>query len=472
MFSLSLIQPVFGNTVDLIINKENIDDFIHHTLPNASIGILLQDAHTGNILYEKQSDEPFPPASTTKLFTGAASLLALGTDYQYKTVIKIETTNLRQGILKGDLYIQFSGDPSLSIDDLTKLLHEIKLGDIKQIDGNIVIDNTRFQEPMYAMGWSHESLNWFFAAPITTVILNQNLIPMNINSNKPIGEKAEISFHPNEIIKTDLTQNVTTVTEEEAASRCQINVSMNDENHIFMSGCWPQKQSPSTLKISVKNPNLLAKQIILKTLVSEKIGFSGKILFGKTPTDLTIIASHSSKPFHELLKTMLQDSNNLYAESFTKTLGSEFFHKGTFQMGVVAIKETLSKSMLLNLDTLSLFDGSGLSRYNMATPRQFASLLYTMYNHKRFSKVFMGSLPVSGENGTLKGWMTSKRLQGHVYAKTGFLMNHSILAGYLIMPSKKDLIFVIMVDHVLDINLAKRFEKGLCELFLDCKGDT
>lgn len=451
---------------DGVTLKAQIEQSIQDILPNASVGILVQDANTGEIFYEKQSHELFPPASAAKVFTAASGLRLLGADYTYATTVMIDKNQLKQGKLQGDLYIQFSGDPSFKVEDLKKLLAQLKGVGIQSIEGNIIIDDTRFQRPDYAMGWSQDSLSWYYAAPITTVMLNENLIKLSLNSSKAIGEKAEIAFAADETIKPSLTQDISIVSMEEANGHCQIQIQLNEENGIFVSGCWPQKSSPDALKVALKNPNILAKKIILDYLVDERIVLKGRIITGSTPKNTPVVALHRSQPLRELLKPLLQDSNNLYADSLVKTLGDVKFQKGTFQMGVQAIKDTLMNKNPGDFLTVQLLDGSGLSRYNLVTPSQFSKVLLSVYHDNAVKDAFIEALPRSGESGTLKGRMDSIELKGKVKAKTGTMMNDSSLVGYLTTPSRKDLVVVILMDHIHDVKKARDLQDALCKQLL------
>jgi len=78
---------------------EQIEAIIQQSVPTANVGIVLEEAKTGRVLYERLSAKPFCPASNVKLLTAAASLLSLGSDYRFKTVIKIENKALQQGKL-------------------------------------------------------------------------------------------------------------------------------------------------------------------------------------------------------------------------------------------------------------------------------------------------------------------------------------------------------------------------------------
>lgn len=465
LIMLSILPfPIQATSLD----TKQIEELIQITLPNASIGIYCQDADTGKILYERRGQELFPPASTTKLLTAAAALQILGPEYQYKTTLRMNKDQLKDSSLKGNLYVQFSGDPSLTSNDLVQLIQDIKKIGIKHIEGDLVIDNTRFNEPYHALGWNWDSMNWYFAPPITTVILNENAIQLTLDSNKPIGKKAAVSLELDETLKANLKQDLTVVSEKEAESQCQILVNMDDQNKINIGGCWPFKPSPNKIKLALKNPDSLAKQLILETLKSDNIQLSGKILLGRSaPNTTSVIASHVSKPLSELLKPLLQDSNNIYAESMVKTLGFENYQKGTFQLGILAIQNALSKSTGIDFSKLKLVDGSGLSHYNAITPSQLGSLLYFIYHDDKIKTDLTRYLPVAGECGTLKG-RDSLDIKGRVQAKTGSMMGVSALAGYVKTINNRDLIVVVMIDHFMgSLKPIRDFECELCKILVN-----
>jgi len=464
---MAIAQP--QNSLDT-----QIEALIQNTLPNASIGILLQDAKSGKVLYERRSQEAFPPASTTKLFTAAAALLALKPDYQYKTVVAIAPGTLQNGTLQGNLYVQFSGDPTLTTTDLTQLIKDLKASGLARIQGNIILDASRFSGAAYGLGISADSMNWYFSAPITSVILNENKAKIILNSNKALGDTVEVALTPDEPLKLVLEQDLVTVTESDAQNKCQIQIDMNPENVLAIKGCWPQNKEPSVLQVAVKNPTLIAKKIILETLKSENIRFDGTLEVKwsarnpKTlniPKDLTVLATHASKPLAVLLGPLLLDSNNIYAQSITKTLGYQQYQTGTFQAGVLAMQEIL-EPMGVDFSKLKILEGSGESRYNLVPPRQLGQLLFAVYQDKTINADFMQNLPIFGESGTLKR-RELEAIKGKVLAKTGSLNGVSTLAGYLKSASENEMILVIMIDHLLDKDKVRDFENNLLKLLVE-----
>lgn len=470
ILNVMVLSPVYAASQ----MSTEIESFIQQGLPNASIGIVVLEADSGKTLFERHAKEPFPPASTTKLFTAAASLLSLGADYQFQTAIKIAKKDLVQNNLNGNLTIQFSGDPTLSITDLKQLITDIKTAGIHQINGNIIIDNTRFESPDYPMGWTWDSNAWYYQAPVTTIVLNENKVPVTLTSNETLGQKTAVALAANaeeSLVKLD--SDVVTVTQAESETHCQIEVQMDESNHLNLKGCWPQQTKPMTLKVALKNPLLLAEKVIMDALNTEKIVLTGKIITGKANQDLITIASHDSKPLKELLTKVLQDSNNLYSESLTKTMGAVHFKRGTFQTGMLAIKEILSKPTGIDFTTLRLMGGSGCSEYDLIQPYQLGRLLFAMDHDKTVGQDFKDALHVSGsenENSTLYKRLKFEDSKGRIQAKSGTKSGVSALAGYLTTNQNKKLIFVIMIDHFVDSSeKVKQFADEFCHLLINSK---
>jgi D-alanyl-D-alanine carboxypeptidase/D-alanyl-D-alanine-endopeptidase (penicillin-binding protein 4) len=88
-----------------------------------------------------------------------------------------------------------------------------------------------------------------------------------------------------------------------------------------------------------------------------------------------------------------------------------------------------------------IVDGSGLSRYNLVTPAQFADFLCRMRQDFKCSKEFISSLSISGVDGTLKKTMNEKMLVSRVCAKTGSMTGISALVGYITTEEGKSSLF-------------------------------
>jgi D-alanyl-D-alanine carboxypeptidase/D-alanyl-D-alanine-endopeptidase (penicillin-binding protein 4) len=408
LLGLFFLTLCFHSVDGLANSKESlrrqISPLLEHLLPRAAVGIAVADAKTGHIIYEHNAFQAFNPASCAKLFSTSAALYELGPDYHFKTEALYNKSQLADGTLNGNLSLRFSGDPSLTVDKLKSLVNRVHEAGVRRITGNVEIDNTAFAAPWYGPGWSQEDLNWYFAAPITSVILNQNAVGVNITSNPTLNNPASLKLEDGPLKSfLQISHTVNTVTYEESMKACEINIDTDAENHIHFQGCWPSSQQSQRLNVSIRNPDALAKKVLAQFLKEENIQLDGNIITRRSPEKLTVLASIDSLPLKALVTTLLKDSNNIYAECITKALGRQVYHQGTFLAGSRAIKSILKKQADINFDQSVLVDGSGQSRYDLVTPRQIVRLLYVMQNENKLSDIFINALPESGTDGTLKG---------------------------------------------------------------------
>lgn len=446
--------------------EQKLNALIEQQLPHASVGLVIQDLQNGNIVFQKQADSNFYPASNTKLFTAAAALKGLGPDFSFQTSIHAPQNKIKNGILNHPLYVVFRGDPSLTTEDLSELIKQIKYQGIQQIQGNIIIDDQTFSGPAYGPGWTWDSMPWAYSAPITTIILNENKVRLMLHKptalRQPIiAEQIDKNF-PALKIKTEI--RAVPLAESEHSCELRVNSAHND---LQLTGCWAFDKTPAVIELALDDPRQLAKKVINEALKKNHIPFSGKILFAKTPKDLPVLVGKSSLPLKMLVIKMLQDSNNVYAESMTKALGLSLNAQGTFQAGTQAIKEILSKEKQIEFTNTRLSDGSGQSRYNLASPLLVSQLLYAMYHDPLFP-FFYNALSTAGKNGTLATRFKATRAEGKIVAKTGSATGTSALSGYLVTHQGQHYLFSLLINQSShDYKSLKSFEDTLCQWLLE-----
>src|SRR5262249_43070703 len=109
--ALVIAGPFFVSAADPLAQR--IEEII--TRPDykhARWGLLVLDAKTGEVIYERNPDQMFIPASTTKIYTCAAALAALGPDYKFETKV-YRDGEIENGVLKGNLILVAAGDLTL-----------------------------------------------------------------------------------------------------------------------------------------------------------------------------------------------------------------------------------------------------------------------------------------------------------------------------------------------------------------------
>jgi len=444
LFAVS--SPIQANTL-----QQDIDGLIEQRFPHATIGVFVKDAQSGQVVYQRNANKLLSPASNIKMFTAAAALYHLGPNDRYITSLSRD---------KNNIYIKFSGSPGFTSNDLKQLIHHLELSGVTTITGDIVLDTSMFKPPYYAAGSSYDDLGWFYDAPSTAIILNGNAVSYDCTSaknlNKLVTIKPEI---PNSPLR--ISNNVITVSKVQAKEHCSLNIDIQPNNSLRIYGCLAQEEKPQKMQFAVTNPSLYAKQVIQTTLKENHIVLKGRIIKGREPDQAKAIATHQSDELSKLLKHMLEESDNLYADSVTKRLGHTLTKEGTYKQGAFAIKQILAKHTHLDMQQLVLADGVG-NRYNLITPKQMAIFLTDLYQDKKMYPLFINMLPRMGATGTLKDRMKKSGLENKILAKTGSMHDITALSGYMLLPTGKTIIFSIIGNAITgDYIKAKELEEKI-----------
>lgn len=145
-----------------------------YRLSDTSIGIAVERVNSGQLLDQYAKDRPFTPASNNKVFTAIAALTALPKNFQFTTSVFYKKSQYKNGNLNGNLYIEFTGDPSLTGATLYNLISQTQQHGIKRINGDIVLIANHFSGDYVPNGWSKNDIPYCFAAPASSLTMNKN----------------------------------------------------------------------------------------------------------------------------------------------------------------------------------------------------------------------------------------------------------------------------------------------------------
>lgn len=438
----TLYADSLASKIDMIINKQ---------LPDATVSVLVKDAKNGHIIFKRNANKLLSPASNMKLFTAAAAFYYWQPEHYFKTKLLQKQQNY---------YIHFGGSPSLTTANLNSLLTYFYTHNIKKINGSIVLDTSLFKPPYYPDGTSYDDLGWYYAAPTTAVVLNDNAAPYQLTTSTALGKPT--SLHSvRDRPKINIINEVITVNKE---NNCGMHIDIKPKNTLHLYGCAVQSDKPKLLQFAITDPEYLAQQIIAEALQQNGIQFTGRIINGVTPQDAQVLAELRSEPVAKLVYHMLQESDNVYAGNLSKQLAYALTKEGTNKQAIKALKDILSKNTQLDMKQIELADGVG-TRYNLANAEQISLLLTDVYKDKKIFPLFLTALPQAGVSGSLKDRMKKTPLEKIVYAKTGSMHDISSLSGYLINPQGKPLIFSIIINGVnKPISTAKKLEEQILTL--------
>ncbi|MDD1783901.1 serine-type D-Ala-D-Ala carboxypeptidase [Enterovibrio sp. ZSDZ35] len=405
--------------------------------PGSQLALLAIDAKTQKQVINIDSDTLLPPASTQKVVTALASSLYLPEDFRF------ETTVLRSG---KDIVFRFGGDPTLKRKDLQLLISALKARGIRQITGDVWLDDSIFTGYQRAIGWPWDILGVCYSAPSSAITLERNCVQGSIYSEE--GKRLTRVFVPEHQPVSVSTDALAVNKETQKSLHCDLELHYDNNNHYQLSGCLPYRKNPLPLKFAVQNPELYVADVLEEELKRAAIVVKGKIRIGSPAGTEVFIAKHTSAPRDDLLKIMLKRSDNLIADNLLKTIGHRYYQQpGSFSNGAAAIKSILKENAGINLHNAVLVDGSGLSRNNRMTAQQIMDVIAYVYQHP--ASGIQAMLPISGIDGTLK-YRNSVRyspLKTRLAAKTGSLYGSYNLAGILKNQQGKDVLVVQLVTN-------------------------
>jgi D-alanyl-D-alanine carboxypeptidase/D-alanyl-D-alanine-endopeptidase (penicillin-binding protein 4) len=451
--------------------REQLDDsFNDPNFNHAFWGVLVKSLKTGEIIYKRNADKLFNPASNTKLFTSAAALSLLGSDFVYQTNLYANGI-IKNNKLAGDLIIQGSGDPTISNrffnGNVTSIFEAwadslISKG-ITEISGNLYGDDASFDNFGSGRGWLLDNESAWFSAPSGALSFNDNTLMIEVKPTE-INFPAEIKVIPNTKYVTVMQKVLTVDTNSEQSIKIS---RLSGSNLISVNGKIKKDSKPVIEYVSIADPTLFFLTVLREVFEQKGISVKGKIgsisIAEKIilAENLSLLFTHESVPLHMIVKELNKNSNNFYAEQILKTIGLEVYNYGSSENGAKASKE-LFATMGINPDNMIMVDGSGLSRLNLVSPRQIVNLLTFLYSSDQFNP-FYNSLPIGGVDGTLANRMKRSSAENNVRAKTGFNENVSSLSGYLKTIGGETLAFSIMINNFLaSPNLVEYLEDNVC----------
>jgi PBP4 family serine-type D-alanyl-D-alanine carboxypeptidase len=394
------------------------------------MGIKIVALQSGQILYALNSQKLLMPASNNKLYTCAAALEKLGSDYRFKTFLFRYGNNL---ILKG------GGDPDLTINQLDSLAR-ITVKKINLVD-TLFVDESFLDSLHYGQGWMWDEGAWWYAAPISALSLNDNCIDFFVDPGKP-GEPAKVTIHP----ETDYVQFVnqsTTVNDTVDFIKFKIDRNWAGRTNIFtITG-----EILDTAKTDTFYRNLHDAASFSGIIFSELLEVHGitvkNILPGEGFINLDTLAVNISDSLLLSAYNLMHESDNLTAELFVKTMAVNDTTNGNWIDGLKTIKSFLADSADMDTSLLRLADGSGVSRYTLTSADQIIELLTYMYGSSHKDD-FLYTLPGGGSNSTLKNRFQKSGQK--IKAKTGHLAGASNLSGYIFSEKYGPVAFSILMN--------------------------
>jgi D-alanyl-D-alanine carboxypeptidase/D-alanyl-D-alanine-endopeptidase (penicillin-binding protein 4) len=436
-------------------------------LTGAKVGVSVVEVDSGKALYARNEGGLFNPASNVKLFTTAAALAMLGPEYRWKTVVYADGP-ISGGELHGKLYLKGHGDPTLVIEDLWRIVSDLWQGGLKKVSGELVVDDTFFDDVRVGPGFDQKNEDLPFRAPNGALSLNYNAVGIHVLPGAGEGAPARVVIDPSTPYFTVINEARTV-----AVGRSALTIESRDapdpsggHTEIKVQGRI-NARSPGEMQLRrVAHPDLYTAHAFRELCNRRGIKIAGAITRGAAPTGARALTAHYSQPLGVAVRDVNKRSNNFMAEQILKTLGAETGGRpGTWQKGIEAVQSFLDK-LGIPATAYKMTNGSGLYDSNRFSPVQLVTLLRSTYKDFRFAADFVGSLGLAGADGTV-----GHRMEGaerYVRAKTGTLQGVSCLAGYAGAPGRAPLAFAILMNDLSDAssNRARTAQDRIAEILV------
>ncbi|MDX2098324.1 MAG: D-alanyl-D-alanine carboxypeptidase/D-alanyl-D-alanine-endopeptidase [Leptolyngbyaceae cyanobacterium bins.59] len=426
----TLCPNQLAGAIDPILNRP--------IFARARWGVLVQTLRGRQTLYRREAERYFLPASNTKLLTSAAALVHLGPQFRIRTSI-YQVQSPSGGVV---LQVVGRGDPTLTVTQLQALAAQLARRGIRRID-RLIADDRAFRGSPYPPTWEWEDMQVADGAPVTSLILNQNTIDLQLIP-QVIGKPLKVEWKDPKEGAGLRIQNETVTVASDATEVLAVEWDRN-RSTLVVQGQLRVGAAPETLGIAAPNPIPRFLNQFRQVLTAQGISV---VQVGGMPGEgtLTEVAAIESPPLSELVQEINQWSNNLYTEVVLRVLGStQPSSRSNWEGGLMVLRKTLTE-LGVNPTSYQLADGSGLSRQNLVSPEAIVQTLQAMAQRPE-AAVYRASLPLAGKTGTLQSRFQNTPAMGQIRAKTGTLTGVSALSGYLENPQYQPLVFSILVNQ-------------------------
>ena len=232
-----------------------------------------------------------------------------------------------------------------------------------------------------------------------------------------------------------------------------------DSDLLGEGWCWDD-DNPTLSPLLIEKKDEFASRLV-QMLDKDSIFVDGPATIGSLPKNALLLCSRSHK-LVDVLEPMMKNSDNLYAESmFYQLAASTGASPAKASHGRQMILKTLQKAGVTG--QYKIADGSGLSLYNYVTPELLAKLLIYAYRKSAIIRNLYVSLPIAGEDGTLKKRMKDSPAHLNVRAKTGTVTGVSSLAGYALASNNHMLVFSIINQGIMKADDGRNFQDKVCK---------
>ena len=418
----------------------------------SGLSIQIAELDTGNVIFEKNSQQAETIASVTKMFSTAAALHFLGPEYKFKTTLWRQG-DVREGQLFGSLLVVGGGDPNISgrfyNDDFNYIFDRwaegLKQSGITRVAGDLILNAAFFDDQFRNPEWPTGQEAKWYQAPISALSYNDNVVLVEIKPGARPGQRAIAEIEPaNQVVRAVCSAKT-------GGYRGRPHVAVMrpvGSDFVTVSGVVPSRGSWFSTPIAIDDAVGFFGSSLKTRLQNDGLPLGGQLVERPIkPDNNWVLVATTESDLLPTLAVINKRSQGYYAEQVFKTLAAEKLGKGTWDNALSIQKQFLS-GIGLDPTRYDLHDGSGLSPQNRVAAADVVAFLRAMDRHP-YGAAWKATLAVGGdEESTLRHRFREAEMEGRVVGKTGTIAGVSTLAGYVTADSGKVYVFAILLNRV------------------------
>ncbi len=425
-------------------------------LKGAKVAVSIREGSGGSALVSFDANEPLMPASNMKMLTTGAALHVFGPDFEFVTRM------LRDG---DRLVIVGSGDPAfgdpallsqmttpqglpLDVEGFLRLwVDAVKAAGITRVS-EIVVDDRVFDREFIHSTWPMDQLNRDYCAQVAGLNFHANVLHFHFRPRS--GMPPDISDIRPRANWLKVTNNASSNTDSKARHEVGIARKLGTNDLLFRGNVKFPSSTP--LSVTFDNPPAFFAQLMANRLTAAGVDVQGYRVadVNDPPATGQPIGPVIVTPLRTIVTRCNQESDNLYAEAMLKRMGHDLTGEpGSWMNGGAVLRHVVHERLADPglAGALIVADGCGLSRGNKVTAALMTAWLESIASDPKFGEVFIDSLAVGAESGTLRRRYQSMDLSGAVVqAKTGFINSVSCLSGFVTAPDGRRRSFSVLIN--------------------------
>ena len=368
-------------------------------------GFMLFDPEKNTTIYEFNSAKYFTPASNTKIFTFYTALRILGDSVPAFKYIERNDSLIFWG----------TGDPSFLYRHSFNNTRVTNF--LTHAEKPLYFSTSNFHDDHFGPGWAWDDYSSAYSAEKSPFPVYGNILTL-----KKTGQ----------VFSTSPDYFETFFSVGERRKREEVERELYSNAFQYHPGLGRTKNPPEW-DIPMRTDPALVLRLLSDTLK--------RIVNPCAVVQPPLAIPFYGIPADSLYRVMMQDSDNFIAEQLLLLCADVVSDTLQPEIAIRYVKENFLKDIP---DEPPWVDGSGLSRYNLFTPRSIVHLWKKIYELRPREQLFP-LLATGGVNGTVKNWYKAEK--PYLFGKTGSLSNVHCLSGYLVTRSGKTLIFAFMNNN-------------------------